>query len=117
MEAAVGSKHAREAGQTELETDCWLEGYTSVVQKVVEVLDEIRALLFSIRMRSPWITQREAERLLHCRSGALTEAVKDDEFPIYRRTPTSTVLINVHELNAWVSRTWIVRSSGNVKVG
>ncbi|MDO4807986.1 MAG: hypothetical protein Q4A07_12160 [Coriobacteriales bacterium] len=112
----MSSKHAAETKQTETETESGPETLASVVAKIGEVLDEIRALLFSIRMQSPWITQREAERYLRCKSGALSEAIRTGELPTYRRTQTSTVLINVHELNAWVARAWIVRPDTEVGV-
>lgn len=110
----MGSKHANETKQTKPGTDRELETRHEV--GAIASIDELKALLLGIRMQSPWITQREAEHYLRCRSGTLSEAIRIGELPTYQRTPTSTVLINVHELNAWVSRTWIVRSGGDAGV-
>lgn len=105
----MSSKHAAETKQTETETESGPETLASIVAKIGGVLDEIKALLFSIRMQSPWITQREAKRYLRCKSGALSEAIRTGELPTYRRAPTSTVLINAHELNAFVTKERIMR--------
>lgn len=75
-------------------------------EKIIECLDAIVALLFSIRTRSRWATVREAERYAHVSNGVVRDAVNNGELPAYRRSAKSTVIVDLDEIDVWIHTTW-----------
>lgn len=79
----------------------------TLLSKLVGVLEEIRALLFSLRTHSPWLTVKEAERYIHARHGELMRAIDAGELPSFRRTPRSPALVHARHIDTWIMKCWI----------